>query len=113
MAELVEERVGDGARRGRAGARVEERELTEHLARPEDGQEVLPAVVRASAELDLALCDHVQPVAGLALAEQYVPTGELDLLHRVEQRPGLFAVHGGEEGGGEHYVVVHAMSFGC
>src|SRR5690606_17942649 len=82
----------------------------EHLARAEDRQEVLAAVVGAAAQLDLAARDDVEAVARLALAEQHVAPGELDLLHRLEEGARLVRVHGREQGGGEHNVVVHA---GC
>jgi hypothetical protein len=38
----------------------------------EDREQVLASVRRRPAELHLAVCDDVQPVAGVALAEQDV-----------------------------------------
>ena len=65
-------RLGDGGGGRGARARVEERELAEHLAGAEDGEEVLAAVAARAAELDLALADDVEPVALVALVEQDV-----------------------------------------
>ena len=59
----ISDGVGDRGRGGVARSRVEQGQLAEHLARPEDRQQVLPAVAGSPAELHLAVDDHVEPVA--------------------------------------------------
>src|SRR3546814_14664171 len=63
VGERGERGVGDGGDGGGARARVEERELTEHGARTEDGQEVLATVRGGSAAPHLDLGDEVKLVA--------------------------------------------------
>ena len=58
------------------GTGVEERELAEHLARAEDGQEVLAAVGGGAAELHLAVEDDVELVARVALVEEHVAAAQ-------------------------------------
>src|SRR5690606_35408759 len=87
--------------------RVEQRELTEHLAGAEDRQQVLATVARPAAQLDLALRDDVEPVARLALAEEHVTPDQLHGHHGLEERARLLAFHVREEGGREYDVVVH------
>src|SRR3546814_4054321 len=70
VGERGERGVGDGGDGGGARARVEERELTEHGARTEDGQEVLATVRGGAAELHLALEDDVELVAGVTFVEE-------------------------------------------
>src|SRR5690606_23870968 len=88
-------------------ARLEERELAEELAGAEDGQEVLPAVVRAVPELDLPLEDQVEPVAGAALVEEGLPAPQADLLHGLPQGSPGVVVEGSEERHGADRGVVH------
>jgi hypothetical protein len=72
---------GDRRRRGGPGARIEERELAEHLARPQDGEQVLPTGRSAPTELDLSADHDVEPVLGIALVEQDLTLVELDRPH--------------------------------
>ena len=107
VAEAEQAGVGErGGGRG-AGAGVEERQLAEHLARAEDPEQGLAAVVRGGAELDLAVGDDVQPVARLALGEQHAPAVEGDLAHRGAQRRGRLALERGEERGSGQRVLRH------
>ena len=62
-------RVGDRHRGHGARTRVEQRQLTELVGRAHHGNEVLPAVGRSAAELDLAGDHDVEAFAGLALVE--------------------------------------------
>jgi hypothetical protein len=77
VAESDELCLGDG--RGSRGARtgVEEAQLAEHLTRAQDRQEVLSAVDAGEPELDLALADHVEPIALVALAKENVAPLEM------------------------------------
>ena len=84
--------VGDGGdgRGPRSG--VEQRQLTEHLARPEDGDQVLPAVGGGAAQLDLALDHDEQPVTGIAFVEQHLAAAQPALGHRGCQGVGRLVV---------------------
>src|SRR5262249_31232497 len=73
--------VGHRDRPHRARPRIEQRQLAEHLARPEHTGQVLPAVRRGPGQLDLAVEHHVQPVPGVALLEQVFAPAELNLDH--------------------------------
>jgi hypothetical protein len=90
-------RVGDRRGGGRPGTRVEQRQLTEHLARAEHRQEVLPAVGGRTAQLDLARRHDVEPVAGIALGEEHVAAREPHLRHRRPQGRGGLVVERGEQ----------------
>ena len=72
-ADPEEHGVGDGGPGRVAGPGVEQRQLAEHLAGAEDGQQVLAPVARRAAQLDLAFDDDVEPVAAVALVEDRVP----------------------------------------
>ena len=72
---------GHGGRGGGAGAGVEQGQLAEHLAGAEDGQQVLPAGRTAAAQLDLAADHDVEPVLGVALAEQHLALVQPDRAH--------------------------------
>jgi hypothetical protein len=78
--------IGDGRRAHRARPRIEQRELAEHLARPDQADQVLPAVRRRPGQLDLAVEHHVQPVARVALVEQPLAPGQRDLGHPGPER---------------------------
>jgi hypothetical protein len=102
--------VGDRRPRGVARPGVEERQLAEHLARPQDGEQVLAAVSRRPAELDLALDDDVEPVAGVALVEHGLTARNLDPgHHRLQGLRGL-VVESGEQRCLAHDLVVHRSS---
>ena len=98
---------GDG-RRARAG--VEQRELAEHLAGAEDGQQVLAAVGGGAAELHLAVEHDVEPVARVALVEQHVAAAQPGLGHRGAQRGGRLVVERAEQRRLTQHVVVHGSS---
>src|SRR4029077_12328061 len=92
-------------RRARAG--VEQRQLSEHLTRTEDREEVLAAVGGGAAELHLAVDHDVQPVAGVALMEQHVTPPELGVAHRPAQGGGGLVVERAEQRRLTQYLVVH------
>ena len=100
-------RLGHRGRGRGAGARVEQAELAEHLTRAEDGQQVLPAVRARPAELDLALGDDVERLAGVALGEQLVAALEMAAAHRGAQRGRRLLVQAREQRGGTHDVWIH------
>jgi hypothetical protein len=100
-------RLGHGGRGHGARAGVEQRQLAEHLAGPEDRDEVLAAVGAAPAELDLALADDVEPVALVALVEQDVAALHARLRHRLHECRGCLVVESREECGSPHHVVIH------
>ena len=81
MRERDEHGVGHGGHGRRPRAGVEERQLAEHLAGAEDGEQVLPAVRRGAAQLDLAVEDDVQLVAGVTLVEEHLAAAQLGLGH--------------------------------
>ena len=110
VGERGERRVGDGGDGGRARAGVEQRELAEHLAGAEDGQQVLAAVAGGAAELHLAVEHDVEPVAGVALVEQHLAPTQLGLGHGAAQSVGRLVVERAEERGLTHHVVVHESS---
>ena len=98
MAEPDQLGLGHGGGGRGARPRVEQAELAEHLARAEDGEQVLAAVDAGAAELDLALADDVQPVALVAL----VRTGRRRARgaradHRVRQGGRSLVVQGCEQ----------------
>src|SRR5262249_3895346 len=95
-------------RRARSG--VEQAELAEHLTRPEDRQEVLPAVRARPAELDLALADHVQRLAGVALGEELVAPLQVGAVHRGAQGGRGLLVQPREGGARPHDGRVPARS---
>ena len=107
MPEPDEVGAGDGGRRRRAGARVEEAELTEHLAGAEYGEQVLAAVGGAAAELHLAGGDDVEPIAGLALLEQHVTTFDARTRHALKKSLRILVAQRSEEGGLTHNIDVH------
>src|SRR5699024_2297131 len=69
--------VGDAHGGRGARSRVEDGELTEHVGRAEDRQEVLATVGRLAGELHLAGGDDVEAVALLALADDRLALGAL------------------------------------
>ena len=79
VGERRERRVGDGAGRRGPRPRVEQRQLAEHLARPDHAEQVLPAVGCRPGELELAVQHHVQAVAVLSLQEEMLASGQLDV----------------------------------
>ena len=79
VGERRDRRVGDGARRRGPRARVEQRQLAEHLAWSQHAEQVLPAVGRRPGELDLAVEHDVQPVAVLPFQEQVLAARQLDI----------------------------------
>ncbi len=81
----IELRLGDGSGSRGAGTGVEQAQLTEHLARAQDGQEVLAAVDAGEPELDLALSDHVEPITAVTLAKEDVATFKTRRRHRLHQ----------------------------
>ena len=100
--------VGEGRRGGGASARVEQRQLAEHLAGRHDGQQVLATVDRGDAELDLAVEHDVEPVARLALGEDDVAFVVGALRHRRAQGGRGVVVESGEQRRA-HEHVVHAL----
>ena len=110
VGERGERRVGDGGDGGRARARVEQRQLAEHLAGAEDRQQVLAAVAGGAAELHLAVEHDVEPVAGVALVEQHLAPTQLGLGHGGTQSVGRLVVERAEERRLTHHVVVHESS---
>ena len=82
MGQRGERRVGDRGDGGGARARVEQRQLAEHLAGAEDRQQVLAAVGGGAAELHLAVGDDVELVALVALVEQHLAAAQPGLGHR-------------------------------
>ena len=111
MPRPISRTVADGRRGRRARAGVEQAELAEHLAGPEDGQQVLAAVAAGPPELDLALDDDVELVALVALVEEGLGAAEVDLDHRLPQRARGALVQRREQRGAAHDVVVHDLSF--
>ncbi len=63
-------------------------------------------------QLHLALGDHVQAVAGVALVEERVATGECRLTHRGAQLGSLLVIERREERGAPQNVV-HEFSPYC
>ena len=51
---------------------VEQGQLAEHLTRAQDGEKVLAAVTGRAPQFHLAIDDHVQPVARVALVEEHL-----------------------------------------
>jgi hypothetical protein len=84
--------VGDGGDGRLPRSRVEQRQLAEHLARAEHGQQVLAAVGGGPAELDLALDNDEQPVTGVAFVEQHLAATQPALRHGGGQRFGCLLV---------------------
>jgi len=107
VAECDELGLGDGSGGRGAGTGVEEAELAKHLARAQDGQEVLAAVDAGTPELDLALADHVEPIPTVAFAKEDVAALEVRSCHRLHQGPGGLVVQGSEERGSSYDVDVH------
>ena len=97
VAEPVQRDGGDCGGRGGARSRVEQRQLAEHLARPEHGEQVLTAVSGGAAELHLALAHDVEAVTGVPLGEERLPAADRDLVHPLPQRGLGLVVEGGEE----------------
>jgi glyoxylase-like metal-dependent hydrolase (beta-lactamase superfamily II) len=79
VAERRDGRLGDGAGRGGPGARIEQRQLAEHLARPDHADQVLPAIDRRAGELHLAVEHDVQAVTVLPLQEEMLAARQLDI----------------------------------
>jgi hypothetical protein len=96
--ERGQHRVGHGARRRRPGPRVEQGQLTEHLAGPDNAEQVLPAVRRGARQLHLPFEHHVEGVTVLALAEQVLATRQLDLRHLTPESAGAFVIKSIEQG---------------
>ena len=78
--------LGDRGRGGRTRTRVEDGQLTEHVGRAHDRQQVLTAVRRAATDLHLARNDDVQAVTGLTFVEDDMSAGEVDRLQLLGQR---------------------------
>jgi glyoxylase-like metal-dependent hydrolase (beta-lactamase superfamily II) len=95
--EQREHRVGHRARRRGPRSRVKQGQLAEHLARADHAQQVLAAVRGRAGELHLAVEDHVQRVAVIALQEQVLAAGKLDLSHLAAERAGTFIVKSVEQ----------------
>jgi hypothetical protein len=87
VGERRERRIGDRASRRGPRPRVEQRQLAEHLARPDHAEQVLPAVGCRPGELELAVHHHVQAVAVLSLQEEMLASGQLDVEHLPPERP--------------------------
>ena len=97
---------GRGGRRARP--RVEQAQLSEHLTGAEDGEERLAPVIRGSPQLDLALKDDVEPIAGLALLENDLALGDGSLGQGRTQGCRTLGIKREEERG-LHQGVVHGL----
>ncbi len=93
-----------------AGAGIKEAQLTEHLTRPQNGKEVLAAIQAGAAKFDLALGDHIETVALVALVEQDVAALHTNRRHRGQQISCRRFIQTGEKGGSAQHVVIHVGS---
>jgi hypothetical protein len=104
--------VGQGRRGLGARARIEERQLAEHLAGPDHAQQVLPAIRRRPGELDLAFQHHIELVADIPLAEQPLAAADIDPVHLGPERARTFRIERLEQRRPAEHVVnlIHGPS---
>jgi hypothetical protein len=83
-------RVADGAHRGRARRAVDDGELPDQVARPEDREDPLAARSRHHIDLQQANVDEVESVAGVVGGELCLLRSEVHGAGVAEQQVGEF-----------------------
>src|SRR5699024_10586569 len=101
--------IAGGQRRGggRAFARVVQRHLTEDLARPQDGQEVLAPVRCHVAQFHLAGSNDEQAITLRALVEDLLPPTEGQFGGALSNRTVTVVAEFGEQRSGSNRGLVH------
>ena len=97
MTQAKKATVGQCGGRGCSWTGIEKGQLTEHLARALDTEEVFAAIAGRDTELDLAFEHDVETIATVAFGEDHATLRKGDFNHRCAQSSGSVIIEGDKQ----------------